>query len=62
MEIKLAKDKRSAAESSALDRMIFTKPIYEEPVYVMINKVHYAYAQPDQTDDPQDPPATVEYE
>ena len=24
-------------------------------VYVMINKVHYAYAQPDQTDDPQDP-------
>ena len=24
----------------ALDRMIFTKPIYEEPVYVMINKVH----------------------
>ena len=24
----------------ALDRMIFTKPIYEGPVYVMINKVH----------------------
>lgn len=46
----------------ALDRMIFTKPIYEEPVYVMINKVHCAYAQPDQTDDPQAPPATVEYE
>lgn len=42
-------------KADALDRMIFTKPIYEEPVYVMINKVHYAYAQPDQTDDPQDP-------
>lgn len=46
----------------ALDRMIFTKPIYEEPVYVMINKVQLCLCAADQTDDPQDPPATVEYE
>ena len=44
----------------ALDRMYFTEPIYEEPVYIMIHKDNYAYTQTGREENPENPVSGAE--